>query len=49
MNLRRVFPVISEKLNQVLLHFSGHSTVFYESVAEITADLGDAMSDMEVT
>jgi hypothetical protein len=48
MNLRAVYPVISKKLNRVLLHFSERSSVFYESVAEITADLGAAMSDMRM-
>jgi hypothetical protein len=46
MNLREVYPLISKRLNRVLLHFSHRSPVFYESVNEITADLGDALSDL---
>jgi len=39
MNLRKLFPFIPEGLNNILLHFSGHTEVFYESAAEITDDL----------
>ncbi|GAB7023895.1 serine/threonine-protein kinase [Salidesulfovibrio brasiliensis] len=38
-NLRRLFPYIPEPLNNVLLHFSEGAEVFYDSVAEMLADL----------
>lgn len=45
MNLRKIYPYIPERLNNVLLHFSGHAKVFYESVDEILGDLRDALRD----
>jgi hypothetical protein len=39
MNLKKLYPFIPEGLNDILLRFSGHAEVFYESVAEITNDL----------
>lgn len=47
MNLKKVYPVVSEKLNRVLLHFSEGNSAFYESVTEVTCDLGEALSVME--
>jgi len=41
-NLRKVFPYIPEDLNDVLMHFSYGTVDFYESVAEILADLRPA-------
>lgn len=47
MNLKKIYPYIPERLNNVLLHFSGHAKVFYESVDEILTDLRDAMRDFK--
>ena len=47
MNLKKIYPYIPERLNNVLLHFSGYATVFYESVDELLGDLRDAMRDIE--
>lgn len=38
-NLRKLFPYIPERLNNVLMHFSQASNVFYESVDEFLDDL----------
>ena len=46
MNLRKIYPYIPERLNNVLLHFSGYAKVFYESVDEILYDLRDALRDL---
>lgn len=45
-NLKKVFPYISERLNNVLLHFSGYATVYYESVDEVLDALRDALRDL---
>lgn len=42
MNLKRIFPYMPVSLNNILLHFSGHTRVFYESIAEIASDLREA-------
>lgn len=42
-NLRKIFPYIPEKLNNILLHFSVGAEVFYETVNELRADLSDAL------
>ncbi len=42
-NLRKIFPYIPEKLNNILLHFSVGAEVFYETVDELRADLSDAL------
>lgn len=39
MNLRKVFPYIPERLNRVLLHFSGGADICYETVPEFMDDL----------
>lgn len=41
-NLRKIFPYIPEKLNNILLHFSVGAEVFYETVDELRADLNAA-------
>ncbi len=46
MNLRKIYPYIPERLNTILLHFSGHAEVFYESVEEIVFDLKAALKEM---
>lgn len=42
-NLKKVYPHIPEELNRVLMHFAASSSVFYERVEELLADLGPAM------
>ncbi|KJS01541.1 MAG: hypothetical protein VR65_08740 [Desulfobulbaceae bacterium BRH_c16a] len=39
MNLKKVYPYLPGPLNDILLHFSGHAEIFYESVGEIAHDL----------
>jgi hypothetical protein len=46
-NLQKIYPYIPTRLNNVLLHFSGHTTVFYDSVNEVIHDLRDALRDLE--
>lgn len=38
-NLRKIYPYIPEKLNNILLHFSRGTDVFYDTVDEILGDL----------
>jgi hypothetical protein len=45
-NLRKIFPYIPEKLNNILLHFSVGSEVFYENVEELQQDLRDALPEL---
>jgi len=45
-NLRKIFPYIPEKLNNILLHFSVGSEVFYETVGEICQDLRAALPEL---
>jgi hypothetical protein len=45
-NLKKIYPYIPDRLNEVLLHFSGHATVYYESVDEVLDDLRDALRDL---
>lgn len=46
-NLQKIYPYIPDRLNNVLLHFSGHSSVFYESADQLMDDFKDALRDME--
>ncbi len=39
-NLRKLFPYIPHALNQVLMHFSQGTEVFYENTSELLDDLG---------
>jgi len=45
-NLRKLFPYIPEKLNNILLHFSLGTEVFYETVDELQQDLSDALQEL---
>lgn len=45
-NVKKVYPYIPERLNNILLSFSGHATVFYDTVADIILDLEDAILDL---
>ncbi len=48
-NLRKVYPYVPDALNMVLLHFSTGADLFYETVSELLADLGEAASGMPGT
>jgi hypothetical protein len=39
MNLKKIYPFIPDSLNNILLFFSGHADVYYESITEVTNDL----------
>jgi len=43
-NLRKLFPYVPVKLNNILLHFSLGADVFYESVDELLYDLRDYLA-----
>nr|WP_321464639.1 serine/threonine-protein kinase [uncultured Desulfobulbus sp.] len=43
-NLQKLFPYIPDSLNNILLHFSAGTDIFYENVAEIQNDLETALS-----
>ena len=45
MNLRKLFPYISKKLNDILLHFTVSTNVFYEDIGTIIDDLSIAVSE----
>lgn len=42
-NLKKLYPYIPEQLNDILLHFSGKTQVFYESIDEFLEDLNKAV------
>lgn len=44
-NLQKLFSYIPTKLNNILLHFSTATNVFYESVEELYNDLEEAMEE----
>ena len=46
MNLRKIFPYLPEKLNDVLLRFSCGAQVCYDRISQITADLAECASMM---
>ena len=43
MNLKKIYPYIPEQLNDILLHFSKGSQVFYESIDEFLDDVNRAV------
>jgi hypothetical protein len=43
MNLKKLYPYIPEQLNDILLHFSKGSNVFYEVIDEFLEDLNQAV------
>ncbi len=45
-NLKKLYPYISDKLNNIFLHFSTGTTVFYETVEELAEDLQIALEEM---
>ncbi|MCB2228058.1 MAG: hypothetical protein KQH53_15365 [Desulfarculaceae bacterium] len=46
MNLKKVYPYLPDGLNNVLLHFSAGSPVFYERVEELMAELVPAIEQL---
>jgi hypothetical protein len=46
MNLRKLFPYIPRRLNDVLLHFASNANRFYESVNQFTADVDRALEEL---
>lgn len=45
-NLKKLFPYIPDRLNNMLLNFSWGTDKFYETVSEITDDLEQAREDL---
>ncbi len=45
-NLKKIFPYIPDSLNNILLHFSAGTEVFYETVAELHTDLSAALLEL---
>ena len=46
MNLRKLFPYIPRSINDILMHFSVGTTAYYENLAEVAEDLGNALDDI---
>ncbi len=46
MNLRKVYPYVSKKLNDILMHFSLGTQVFYDSVDQMILELKEAMEEL---
>jgi DNA-binding transcriptional LysR family regulator len=46
MNLRKVFPYVPDKLNDILLRFSTGSNVFYETISQVVEDLGGVATQL---
>ena len=44
-NLQKIFPYIPDALNNILLHFSVGTDVFYETVEELHTDLDSALHE----
>ena len=47
MNLKKLYPYIPDDLNNILLHFTTNTTSFYESVSQITTDMGETLAVLE--
>lgn len=47
MNLAKVYPYIPKKINDILMHFSSGTEIFYESINHIVEDLGDALASWQ--
>lgn len=45
-NLQKLFPYIPSRLNNILLHFSTATNVFYEKADELYMDLGEAIEEL---
>ncbi|MFW6333985.1 MAG: protein kinase [Desulfosalsimonas sp.] len=48
-NLKKIYPYIPEGLNDILMHFSRGSTVFYETIDEFMEDLNNAVAGFCLT
>jgi hypothetical protein len=46
MNLKKLFPYISQNLNDILLHFTMKMSNFYENIENIIDDLNNAVSKL---
>lgn len=46
-NLKKLFPYVPDKLNNILLHFSTATNIFYETADDLYDDLGEALAAME--
>jgi serine/threonine protein kinase len=46
MNLKKLFPYVSKKLNDILLHFTVDTNIFYENIESMIDDLNDAVSEL---
>lgn len=45
-NLKKIFPYIPEALNQVLMHFSSGTRVYYETLDEFITDLASCLGQV---
>jgi hypothetical protein len=45
-NLKKIFPYIPDELNQVLMHFSSSTRVYYETMDEFLGDLRPCLEQM---
>jgi hypothetical protein len=45
-NLQKIFPYIPDPLNQVLMHFSSGTRVYYETLDEFINDLTSCLEQM---
>lgn len=45
-NLKKVYPYITDKLNYILMHFSSAAEVFYEDTEELLTDLDEARREL---
>lgn len=48
MNLKKLFPYIPDKLNNVLLHFTISTERFYSSAEEVITDMEDAITELRL-
>lgn len=46
MNLKKLYPYIPDSLNNILMHFSKGTQIFYENVDELLEDLNMAVADL---
>lgn len=46
MNLRKVFPYVPAKLNDVLLRFSAGAQVFYDKMSQVADDLEECAAGL---
>ncbi|NDV21737.1 serine/threonine protein kinase [Desulfovibrio sp. JC022] len=45
-NLRKIYDYIPSSLNNILMHFSSSSSVFYESVDELMLDMNNSLKEI---